>query len=95
MMSIHYVMTNDLFCMQIIALIMYGLLIVLYSSFFTVAALRNVKHFFMIIAEKIIVKRGAVNINVVASDTGINITHANDEIVITLPNIPTETSMIL
>ena len=49
----------------------------------------------MIKAEKIIVNRGAVNINVVASDTGINITHAHDKIVITLPNIPTETSMIL
>ena len=57
--------------------------------------LKTVKHCFMIIAEKIIVKRGAVNINVVASDTGMNITHANDKIVITLPNIPTETSIIL
>ena len=46
-------------------------------------------------ADRIIVKRGEVNINVVASDTGINFIHANDVSIIRLPDIPTKINIIL
>ena len=49
----------------------------------------------MVRAERIIVNRGEVNINVVASDTGINFIHANDVSIIRLPDIPTKINMIL
>ena len=46
-------------------------------------------------AERIIVNRGEVNINVVASDTGINFIHANDVSIIRLPDIPTKINITL
>ena len=49
----------------------------------------------MTIAASTIVKRGAVNIKVIASDTGINFTHANDVSIIRLPITPRTHSMIL
>ena len=57
--------------------------------------LRYVNRCFMISAEKIIVKRGEVNINVVASGTGINLIHANDANIIRLPDIPTKINITL
>ena len=49
----------------------------------------------MNIAERTIVNKGAVNINVIASDTGIYFTHANDVSIVRLPNNPRKHSMIL
>ena len=49
----------------------------------------------MNIAESTIVNNGAVNIKVIASDTGIYFTHANDVSIVRLPNIPRTHSMIL
>ena len=50
---------------------------------------------FMTIAASTIVNRGAVNIKVIASDTGMNFTHANDVSIIRLPFSPRTHSMIL
>ena len=49
----------------------------------------------MNIAERTIVNNGAVNIKVIASDTGIYFTHANDVSIVRLPNNPRTHSMIL
>ena len=49
----------------------------------------------MTIAASTIVNRGAVNIKVIASDTGMNFTHANDVSIIRLPFSPRTHSMIL
>ena len=50
---------------------------------------------FMNIAAMIIVKRGVVKINVIASGTGINFTHAKDVIMVILPNSPIMHNIIL
>ena len=49
----------------------------------------------MNIAERTIVNNGAVNIKVIASDTGIYFTHANDVSMVRLPNNPRTHSKIL
>ena len=67
----------------------------IYHPYIPIKALRYVNCSFMKTAERIIVKRGEVNINVVASETGINFIHANDVSIIRLPDIPTKINMIL
>ena len=47
------------------------------------------------IAAITMVNKGAVKINVMASDTGINFTHANDVSMVRLPNNPSTHSIIL
>ena len=47
------------------------------------------------IAAITMVNKGAVNINVMASDTGMNFTHANDVSMVRLPNNPSTHSITL
>ena len=50
---------------------------------------------FINMAASTMVKRGAVNIKVMASGTGMNFTHAKDVSMVRLPNSPTMHSIIL
>ena len=55
---------------------------------------KTVKRSFMKITARIIVKRGVVNINVIASQTGMNLTLAKAVSMVKLPNNPTNNIIV-
>ena len=55
---------------------------------------KTVKRSFMKITARIMVKRGVVNINVIASQTGINLTLAKAVSMVKLPNSPTNNIIV-